>query len=64
MGVPPLFSFLDGSGSGTGSEACIGLFVGIMPLAGIGETEGGMVPYMASGGFWERPTSYMHQDAG
>lgn len=38
MGVPPLFSFLGGSGSGTVSEACIGLFGGIMSLAGIGET--------------------------
>ena len=35
MDVPPLFSFLGGSGSGTASGACIGLFVGIMTLAGI-----------------------------
>ena len=55
MGVPPLFSFLGGSGSGTASEACIGLFVGIMTLAGIGEKYGGMASYMASGSFWERP---------
>ena len=53
MAVPPLFSFLGGSGSGTASGACIWLFGGIMTLAGIGETEGDMVPYMASGGFWE-----------
>lgn len=63
MGVPPLFSFLGGSGSGTASEACIGLFVSIMPLAGIGETEGGMVPYMASGGFWERPICIRKRDS-
>lgn len=40
MFVPPLFPFLGGSGSGTASEACIGLFVGIMTLAGIGEAAG------------------------
>lgn len=51
MAVPPLFSFLGGSGSGTASGACIGLFVGIMTLAGIGEAEYGMVSYMVSGGF-------------
>lgn len=55
MGVPPLFSFLGGSGSGTASGACIELFVGIMTLAGIGETECDMVPYMASDGFWWCP---------
>lgn len=37
MPVPPLFSFLGGSGSGTALGACIGLFGGIMTLAGIGE---------------------------
>lgn len=62
MGVPPLFSFLGGSGSGTGSEACIGLFVGIMPLAGIEETEGGMGALY--GVWWLLGASYIHQDAG
>lgn len=51
MGVPPLFSFLGGSGSGTASGACIWLFGGIMTLA---SNRGDVMrygPYMASGGF-------------
>lgn len=37
MVVLPLFSFLSGSGSGTALRSCIGLFGGILTLAGIGE---------------------------
>lgn len=63
MGVPPLFSFLGGSGSGTASGACIGLFVGIITLAGIGEAECDMTLYMASDGFWGRPICIRTQDS-
>ena len=63
MDVPLLFSFLGGSGSGTALGACIGLFGGIMPLAGIGETECDMTLYMASDGFWSRPICIRTQDS-
>lgn len=63
MGVPPLFSFLGGSGSGTASGACIGLFVGIITLAGIGEAECDMTLYMASDGFWDCPICIRTQDS-
>lgn len=63
MGVPPLFSFLGGSESGTDSGACIGLFVGIITLAGIGEAECDMTLYMASDGFWDCPICIRTQDS-
>lgn len=40
MGVPPLFSFLGESGSGTASGRVLGYSWVLLPLAGIGETAG------------------------
>ena len=49
MGAPPLFSFLGGSGSGTASRVCIGLFVGIYIVSGY---RGDVMRYGALYGVW------------
>lgn len=58
MAVPPLFSFLGGSGSGTASGRVLGYSWVLLPLAGIW---GGEVRYDALYGVWwllVRPIGY------